>query len=42
MGLGTASALADYPKKPIRMIVGFSAGGGTDSLARSIASFIHE
>ena len=42
MGLGTVPALAEYPKKPIRMIVGFSAGGGTDSLARSIASFIHE
>jgi len=42
MGLGAMPALAEYPKKPIRMIVGLAAGGGTDSLARSIASFIHE
>lgn len=42
LGLGAVPALAEYPKKPIRIIVGFSAGGGTDSLARSVASFIHE
>lgn len=41
--LGSNPLLADdYPTKPIRFIVGFSAGGGTDSLARSIGSFIHE
>jgi tripartite-type tricarboxylate transporter receptor subunit TctC len=42
MGLGALPASAEYPNKPIRMIVGLAAGGGTDSLARSIASFIHE
>jgi len=35
-------AVAEYPEKPIKLIVGFSAGGGTDSIARSIGSFIHE
>ena len=42
--LGNSAVLAQdsYPEKPIRFIVGFSAGGGTDSIARSIASFIHE
>lgn len=42
--LGNSALLAqdNYPEKPIRFVVGFSAGGGTDSIARSIASFIHE
>ena len=41
---GNSQLLAQdsYPEKPIRFIVGFSAGGGTDSIARSVASFIHE
>ena len=42
IGLGTIPALAEYPDKPMRVIVGMSAGGGTDSVARSVASFIHE
>ncbi len=41
-GIGTLHAKSDYPTKPIRLVVGFSAGGGTDSLARAISSFIHE
>jgi tripartite-type tricarboxylate transporter receptor subunit TctC len=28
---------ADYPTKPIRMIVGFAPGGGTDTTARAIS-----
>jgi len=36
------AANAEYPEKPIRFIVGFSAGGGTDSIARSVAAFVHE
>lgn len=30
----SASALAAYPEKPIKMVVGFSAGGTTDVVAR--------
>ncbi|WP_018312179.1 tripartite tricarboxylate transporter substrate binding protein [Cupriavidus sp. UYPR2.512] len=30
-------ARADYPDRPIRLVLGFSAGGGTDVLARVIA-----
>src|SRR5216684_3197116 len=30
------SATADYPTKPIRIIVGFAAGGAPDALARII------
>jgi tripartite-type tricarboxylate transporter receptor subunit TctC len=36
----TANADADWPKKPITMVVGFSAGGGTDTYARILASVI--
>ena len=32
----------DYPTKPINVMVGYSAGGGTDSYARTLSSFIHE
>lgn len=33
---GQASAL-DWPQRPLRMLVGFGAGGGTDILARIVA-----
>ena len=33
---------AEYPERPITLMVGFSAGGGTDVYARSFASFVHE
>src|SRR5438067_13749239 len=37
----TCCALAaDYPTKPIRLIVPFAAGGGNDAVARTIASRI--
>jgi len=38
---GTAMA-ADYPNKPIEVIVGFAAGGGTDVMARTVAPFIEK
>lgn len=38
---GTA-AMADYPSKPVKIMVGFSAGGGTDTTARGFASYMHE
>lgn len=34
---GIASAQDDYPNKPVSMIVGFSAGGGMDTLGRLVA-----
>ena len=36
------AAVADYPSKPIKIMVGFSAGGGTDTTARGFASYMHE
>lgn len=36
------AAFADYPSKPIKIMVGFSAGGGTDTTARGFASYMHE
>lgn len=38
--LTATAALADYPERPVRLIVGFSAGGGTDTSARGFGSFV--
>lgn len=40
--LSAGAALADYPEKPIEVIVGFDAGGGTDVMARTAAPFIEK
>ena len=40
--LAGGAAFADYPSKPIKIMVGFSAGGGTDTTARGFASYMHE
>ena len=37
LGFTAASAWADYPDKPIRMVVGYAPGGGADNLIRPIA-----
>lgn len=40
---GTPTAvMAEYPTKPITLMVGFSAGGSNDMYARAFASFSHE
>ncbi len=39
---GMSSALADYPERPVTMIVAYSAGGGTDVAARTLAPYIEE
>lgn len=38
LAVAGASAQADYPSKPIRLIVPFPAGGGLDSVARPLAA----
>ena len=35
-------AAAGYPNKPVRLIVGFAAGGGTDAMARIFAPKLSE
>lgn len=35
---GTLAQAADFPERPIDMVVGFKAGGGTDTYARALAS----
>ena len=42
MILSAGAALAQYPEKPIEVIVGYSAGGGTDVMARTAAPFIEK
>jgi tripartite-type tricarboxylate transporter receptor subunit TctC len=37
-----ATQAAEYPDKPIRMLVGFAPGGGTDTTARTIAQPLSE
>lgn len=39
--VGSVSAL-DYPKKVIRLVVPFAAGGGTDVIARQLAARMYE
>ncbi len=36
--LSAGAALAEYPERPITMIVPWSAGGGTDAVARALAA----
>lgn len=42
LALSATAALADYPEKPIEIIVGYSAGGGTDVMARTVALFLEK
>lgn len=41
-GLPALSLAADYPERPIQMIVAFNPGGGTDVAARGIARYIEK
>ena len=36
----SGTVFADYPKKPVTMIVAYSPGGGTDTAARIVAKYV--
>ena len=38
-GIGTASA-QDYPSRPVRWVIGFPAGGSTDTLVRIMSEWL--
>lgn len=40
LGLGTQAAQAEYPDRPIELIVPWGAGGGTDATGRILASML--
>lgn len=42
MMLAAGAANAEYPDKPIQVIVGYSAGGGTDVMARTVGPFLEK
>ena len=41
-GYGAAQSKNEFPVKPIRLVVGFSPGGGTDITARTVAQALSE
>jgi putative tricarboxylic transport membrane protein len=42
LSLAAGTALADYPERPITLIVPWGAGGGTDATGRMIGSLLEE
>lgn len=42
LGLGTQAAQAEYPDRPIELIVPWGAGGGTDATGRILASMLEQ
>ncbi len=42
LALAPARAQSDYPNRPIRMVVGFAAGGGNDIFARLVGAKLGE
>lgn len=40
--MATAAAAQAYPNKPVRLVVGYTAGGGADALARIVAARMSE
>lgn len=39
---GAANAQANYPNRPVKLIVPYAAGGGTDAIARLVAQAVSE
>ncbi len=42
VALPLAAFAQDYPNRPVRMLVGYPAGGGMDAIARVVAAKLSE
>jgi len=42
LGIGLVAGAQNYPTKPVRMIVGFAAGGPTDLVGRTVGLNLHQ
>ncbi|MBI1990902.1 MAG: tripartite tricarboxylate transporter substrate binding protein, partial [Betaproteobacteria bacterium] len=40
--IGVSAGAQSFPTKPVRLVVGFSPGGGTDTIARVIGKKLAE
>lgn len=40
LGMGNSSHSGEYPSHPIRLVVGYGAGGGTDMIARLVGEYL--
>ena len=42
LAFGSSAVLASYPEKPIKLVIPYRAGGGSDGLARTIQAAIEK
>jgi tripartite-type tricarboxylate transporter receptor subunit TctC len=42
VGAGASAQVVDYPTRPVRWLVGFSAGGSSDIVARLVSAWLQE